>query len=155
MPPITRILAPTDFDPASDAGLRYAAWLAAEYGAELLVVHIFTAGQVPLSDLTHRPEGFGRDAYQREWEALEEQAARVFGEEAVRPELRIMYGDPELELRKLIDDERVDLVVITVKNRSRVGKLILGSRAQDIILSSPVPVVSVKPDLTLGRAHRP
>ncbi|TLM83552.1 universal stress protein [Pseudarthrobacter sp. NamE2] len=38
------------------------------------------------------------------------------------------------------------LVVIGVRNRSRVSKVILGSDAQSIILGSTVPVLTVKAD---------
>lgn len=36
------------------------------------------------------------------------------------------------------------LIVIGVRSRSRVGKILLGSDAQSIILGSPIPVLSVK-----------
>ena len=38
----------------------------------------------------------------------------------------------------------VDLIVIGVRRRSKVGKLIFGSNAQLIILTAPCPVLTVK-----------
>lgn len=44
-----------------------------------------------------------------------------------------------------VEAEGARLVVVGVKHRSPVGKAIMGSVAQQVILDSPVPVLSVKP----------
>jgi nucleotide-binding universal stress UspA family protein len=48
------------------------------------------------------------------------------------------------ELLDMAAETGVSLVVIGVRNRSRVSKILLGSDAQSIILGSPVPVLTVK-----------
>ena len=48
------------------------------------------------------------------------------------------------DIVKFAKDNDVDLVVVGVKRRSKVGKILLGSTAQFIILEAPCPVLSVK-----------
>lgn len=47
-------------------------------------------------------------------------------------------------LLSLARQYHVDLIVIGIRRRSRVGKAFLGSNAQDILLQSDVPVLAVK-----------
>jgi nucleotide-binding universal stress UspA family protein len=48
------------------------------------------------------------------------------------------------EIEELVESLQVSLVIIGLRKRSAVGKLILGSVAQDILLSVNCPVLSVK-----------
>lgn len=48
-------------------------------------------------------------------------------------------------LLDLAVDVDADLIVISTRRRSPVGKLFLGSTAQEILLAADVPVLLVKP----------
>ena len=53
------------------------------------------------------------------------------------------FTRPSEAILHVAASERVDLIVIGMRQRSRVGKLVLGSNAHDILLRSPSPVLSV------------
>lgn len=48
------------------------------------------------------------------------------------------------EVEALVDSLQVSLLIIGLRKRSPVGKLLLGSVAQEILLSVPCPVLAVK-----------
>lgn len=54
-------------------------------------------------------------------------------------------ASPSEAILQVAREETADLVVIGMRRRSRVGKLVMGSNAQDILLSADVPVLAVKP----------
>ncbi|WP_114560862.1 universal stress protein [Desertihabitans aurantiacus] len=62
--------------------------------------------------------------------------------EVVRPE----HQDPEAALIDAASYEHAEVLVIGVRRRSPVGKFLMGSLVQRVILDSTVPVLAVKAD---------
>ena len=52
--------------------------------------------------------------------------------------------DPEEDLIEFAEENQVDLIVVGVRDRSKVGKFVMGSRSQRVILGAPCPVLTVK-----------
>ncbi|MDQ3095431.1 MAG: universal stress protein, partial [Actinomycetota bacterium] len=52
--------------------------------------------------------------------------------------------DPAEDLMNVAAEVGADVIVIGLRRRSPVGKLILGSNAQRILLDAPCPVLAVK-----------
>lgn len=53
--------------------------------------------------------------------------------------------EPVEDLLRKIDELDVEMLVIGIRSRSKVGKLLLGSTAQDLLLTVPCPVLAIKP----------
>lgn len=80
-------------------------------------------------------------AYQDELEAVEEKLAASGVEHEIKQYVR--GNTPAEDLVQAADEEGADLVVIGIRRRSPVGKLLLGSNAQHVMLHSPAPVLAV------------
>jgi nucleotide-binding universal stress UspA family protein len=51
---------------------------------------------------------------------------------------------PGEDLVQFAKEKKVDEIIVGVKKRSKVGKLLMGSVAQYVILDAPCPVVSIR-----------
>jgi nucleotide-binding universal stress UspA family protein len=120
--------------PEGEAALDAAIAEARLRGARLVVVHSLFGG------------GKDEDKLPEYTDALREVGERLTAE-GVDHEIRelVRGNSPGEDLLRFADDEAVDLIVIGVRRRSPVGKLVLGSNAQDILLGASCPVLAVKP----------
>lgn len=78
-------------------------------------------------------------------DALDELKARLSGE-GVEVTVRdlVRGNDPAQDLIEVADKENAALIVIGLRRRSPVGKLLMGSNAQEILLRADCPVLAVK-----------
>ena len=68
------------------------------------------------------------------------------GESGIENEIRqLVRGmDPADDLISVAEEVGADFIVIGLRRRTPVGKLILGSNAQRVLLDAPCPVLAVK-----------
>jgi nucleotide-binding universal stress UspA family protein len=129
-----RILTGYIRSPEGRAALDAAIAEAKQRGGELIVVHSMRGG--------------GRED-EREIIAYRDELAEVerrLASEGISFQIRelVRGQSPSEDLVEFANDEGVDLIVIGVRRRSPVGKLVLGSNAQDILLRADCPVLAVK-----------
>jgi nucleotide-binding universal stress UspA family protein len=79
---------------------------------------------------------------EEELEALGKQLTEEGLEHEVRQLVRGL--EPAEDLIAVAEEVSADLIVIGLRRRSPVGKLILGSNAQRVLLDAPCPVLAVK-----------
>ena len=99
-------------------------------------------------ELVHsRREGGERDIddIRRHEEALETAAARL-DEEGIEngTHLYVRGNSASEDIAALATEAEADLIIIGLRHRTRTGKYLLGSTAQDILLDAPCPVLAVK-----------
>ncbi len=118
------------------AALRRAAEEARLRGARLVVINSSRGGR----DFDAEEE-IRSDA---ELDAVRAQLAEAGVEAEVRQLVRGM--DVADDLIAIAKETSADFIVIGLRRRTPVGKLILGSNAQRILLDAPCPVLAVKAD---------
>lgn len=135
------ILVPTDLEGASNAGLERAAQLARESEGRIIAVHVMSSASIDVAEVPHKAQPLREQAESRARSTIE----ALLTEHApdVAFDMHVVFGSPADEIKRIAADTAADLIVITVKNRSRIGKMLLGSQAQEIILSSDTPVLCV------------
>ncbi|MDD9205396.1 universal stress protein [Georgenia sp. 10Sc9-8] len=95
----------------------------------------------------------GRQYDEHEARRFEDELAtitRTLDQIGVESEVRTLVRgkDPSEDLLSIAAECDARLIVIGLRRRSPVGKLILGSNAQELLLKSTCPVLAVKADAT-------
>lgn len=120
--------------PEGEAALRRAAEEAQLRDARLVVVNSHRGGR----EYDRKDAARGED----ELDKIRSQLTSAGVEHEVRQLVRGM--DPADDLIQVAQDVGADFIVIGLRRRTPVGKLILGSNAQRILLDAPCPVLAVK-----------
>lgn len=137
------ILVATDFSEASEKPLRHALAIARHYGAKFYLVHVVSSLGFTLvgSDaVSAATEEAWRDARQLEDDLVQHGALAGLRHEAI-----VRQGDVWEELEKLVRQEQVDLLVIGTHGRRGLGKLLLGSVAEQVFRHADCLVLTVGP----------
>ena len=91
----------------------------------------------------------GPEVTREEFEKAEkdlEFAKSGFNKEEIPCEARLSVRglEPGEDLVQFVEENKIDLMVVGIRRRSRVQKLVFGSNAQYVILEAPCPVLTVK-----------
>lgn len=137
------ILLATDFSASSQTALLYALSMAQRYKARVVLAHVVNPQSAKL---------IGQEAVKRAvddaWRAANAEitnqliAGRLSG---IENQVVVEQGEVWAELSKLIDRFNIDLLVTGTRGRTGVWKILLGSTAERIFRSSPVPVLTIGP----------
>jgi nucleotide-binding universal stress UspA family protein len=138
MLPVHTILFPTDFSESAQQAFRLACSLARDCGARIVVLYVMPP---PLG----QDEVLARqdpDEYHKEaWQALHQVTAP---DENVRVEHRLEDGNAAKRILEVAQEIQAGLIVMGTHGRSGVGRLLMGSVAEQIVRQASCPVLTVK-----------
>src|SRR6516165_6209610 len=139
---ITKILCPVDFFPASDAAVTYAVGLAANYDARIHLLHVIT----PLLPTAYE---YAIDTVEI-MKSLEKNAADEMSvivgrakDAGVRADTEIRIGDVYDEIKRTIEGEKPELLVMGTHGRRGVERWFMGSTTEKMLRHSPVPMLTI------------
>jgi len=136
------ILFATDFLPGAQAAFPHAAGLAKSFGANLYALHVNEPINYALP-----PEAWVamQTAVEAEKKALRERFQRECPEVAGK----IIEAEGEIwtAVETAIEKYEIDLVVVGTRGRTGLEKVLLGSKAEEILRRAHCPVLTVGPDV--------
>jgi len=151
---LTNVLFATDFSATSDAALPYATAICRHFGSTLHAAHVLSdasllmmTGGVDYVSMSTIYE----DAHTEAKEKLDQVSARV---EGIPHRNHVRHGQVWKNLAAIIEENKIDLIVVGTHGRTGLGKLLLGSVAEDILRHAPGPVLTVGPKVS-GRNKLP
>jgi len=139
---LQNILFATDFSSSAPTVLSHALDLARRYDAKLYTVHMLP--QMMFVEAAQPDPDQIRWAAERSLSGLMRSASL---NDVKHGELIESGGIPEV-LAKLVREHAIDLIVIGTGGRQGLGKLLLGSVAEDIFRHAECPVLTVGPHAT-------
>jgi nucleotide-binding universal stress UspA family protein len=146
---IRAILVAADFSGCSEDAFRVALSLARDYRARLIVLHVptpppfVTPGE--LQRTLQRPDGYRAE--------LEGRLRLVYAADSLpEVEYRVEDGDPAVEILAAAREVRCDLIVMGTHGRTGLGRLLMGSVAEQVVRKAACPVLTVKVPLPSASA---
>ncbi len=136
------VLFATDFSAASMRALPHAANLAREYGAKLYASHVVPIESYLLGDAKAK-ERLRVARTEAESNLSELVRSPVVG--SIPTTTLLDNGDIWSVLQGFIEHYSVDVLVVGTTGRGGLGKVLLGSVAEEAIRESPCPVLTVGP----------
>ncbi len=145
------VLVATDFTPVSDKAVRYGAALARRYGSKFYLMHVVSS----LGFTMVGPEArvAATDLVLRDAKTLEAQLVTDGTLAGIEHQVIVSSGEVWPALQDVIDREHIDLLVLGTHSRQGIGRLVLGSVAEQIFRHASCAVLTVGPN-NPSRAER-
>jgi nucleotide-binding universal stress UspA family protein len=134
-----RILVPLDGSALAEAVLPHVEELAKSSAAELVLLGVAFAHIFPGADPIE-----AQVAAVQEAENYVANLAKTLQEKGIRAEAKVRYGDPAEEILDHAARDHIDLIAMATHGRTGLKRVVLGSVAENVLRSAPVPMLLVR-----------
>ena len=139
---IKKILVPTDFSECSEAAMAYAGFLARNFKAQIVLLHVMESPVYALDTSLMSP-GDPLGLREKLIEMTEQRVNRL-KESGLEANGYCITGVPSIEIIKAVKEYKADLVVMRTHGRTGLAHILLGSTAERVIQRIQSPVLTVK-----------
>jgi nucleotide-binding universal stress UspA family protein len=147
---IHKILHPHDFSRHAVEAFHLACSLARDHGASVLVLHVN-----PLPSPALMPYGAG-DLVENEEADLEQNLKTLKSPfPGVNVDHVVLTGDPAQDILRIANQECCDLIIMGTHGRKGVGRLLMGSVAEQVIRRARCPVVTIRNPVAFDEMPEP
>lgn len=138
--------------PANDKAFAYALSQASEFGADLILFHVYDTLVVTASESSGIRYYDYTAAAKAEIQHLEPLAERARAA-GVHCEIIVRPGLPADQILVITNERQIDRIVMGTHSPGPIGKLLVGSVAEAVLRTSTVPVMIVGPMVADGSTH--
>lgn len=142
------VLLATDFSPTSESAVPYAAAIGRRFGGTLHTAHVLSdtavimmTGGVDYVSMATLYDDAIADAKEKL-----RQVSEAF--EGIPHREYVRQGQIWKNLAAVVEENAIDLIILGTHGRKGLGKLLLGSVAEDILRHAPCPVLTIGPNVS-------
>lgn len=146
-----KVLVATDLSPLSEPALLWASGIARRYGSELYVTHIISPAETALVP----PEYWGSSQEMIEEAATRQMAGLDANLQGVPHKMLLEHGGVWESISAAIEKYGIDLLVMATHGRGGLGRLMMGSVAEEAFRQARCPVLTVGPHVTAQATGKP
>ncbi|MEO9806220.1 MAG: universal stress protein [Reichenbachiella sp.] len=150
-----KILVFTDFSKCAHLASSVSIEIASKFGCEILFVHYMN--NVPdgweIGSLAFR-KGYANtysDYLKNSCQLAE--LERSASDEKVIAKSKLIYNFSASKLSPFIEENKIDYVIMGSHGRSSFEEFMMGSNAQEMVRHSPVPIMVIKREFSISKAH--
>jgi nucleotide-binding universal stress UspA family protein len=142
---LKKVLVPTDFSDSARHAFSYGLSFAAEYEAELVLLHVvenLTVGYasdlfpVPMAEVFQEISGYAKAELQKLAEEARKRGVSV-------TEL-VVQGKPSAEIIRHAAENEVDMIVLGTHGKGMLDQALFGSTTERVVRRAPCPVLTVR-----------
>jgi len=146
---LKNILIATDFSPLSQRALDYALSFARRYESNLTVAHVLSPALYATPSTAALYGALDPlpylDGVRRELQHRADELAQYVSDSGVNCNPVVVEGGISEQLKRLIEDRDIDLLVLGTHGAERWNRLVMGSVAESLVHNAKCPVLTIGP----------
>ena len=144
-----KILLPTDGSQPAHKAAKQALWIASQSDAEVLALYVIDTSLftgLPTEKALTRIKEMLEDEGRKSFDTIIDMSSKC--KEKFDTEVKLVFmtkeGRPARTIRKTIDEEGIDLVVMGTAGKHGMDRFLLGSVAEKVVRTASSPVLVVR-----------